>query len=391
MAKRAKTSGTKKPKLDLSKVAGDIAKALKEDHSVELDESSLKNSIPHISTGSIALDYLIGGRENEHGIRPCPGIPRGRITMIYGNPGAGKTTIALQTCASICASGGTALYVDWENEVEPKYAKALGVPIADRSKFLLVQPDTLEAGLVYMTQMAKAGIDLIIMDSIGAAVPKEVFEKQDGETIRIGINASKWSVYLPKFKKVVAKYGPAVIGISQLRATIGGMGHGPTKEPQGGNAWRFYNSLQIMVKVIGTEKGKVWNAIDGKYVDTVIGSKVRAKLDKCKVSSSLKNEIDYFLMSGQGVDNSRTIVDLGVNTGVIQKKGAWYYWTGPDGEIKGQGLNNFLDQIQDHMDKIFSDVKPFLSDPSTREGVEPPLGGDVDEDMDIDDLLDDLD
>jgi len=396
MAKRAtsKTSTSKSSsKMDLSKIADDIAKVLKEDHSVELDESSLKKSIPHISTGSIALDYLIGGRENEHGIRPCPGIPRGRITMIYGNPGAGKTTIALQTCASICAEGGTALYVDWENEVEPKYAKALGVPVSDRSKFLLVQPDTLESGLVYMTQMAKAGIDLIVMDSIGAAVPKVVFEKNDGETAPIGINARAWSGYLPKFKKVVSKYGPAVIGISQMRSSIGGMGMGPNQEPQGGKAWRFYNSLQIMVRVIGSEKGKVWNAIDGKYVDSVVGSKVRAKLDKCKVSSSLKNEIEYFLMSGQGVDNNRTIIDLAINTGVVSKKGAWFSWNGPDGEVRGQGLNNFLDQVQDHIDKIFADVKPFLSDPSTREDVDSPLkgAGDIDENMDIDDLLDDLD
>ena len=393
MAKRAsKTSEStpSKPKFDMSKVADDLAKVLKEDHSVELDESVISQSIPHISTGSIALDYLIGGRENDKGVRPCPGIPRSRITMIYGNPGAGKTTIALQTCAQACANGGTALYVDWENEVEPKYASKLGVPIGDRSKFLLVQPDTLESGLVYMTKMAQAGVDLIIMDSIGAAVPKKVFEANEGDVVPIGINARAWSTYLPKFKKVVSKYGTAVIGISQLRANIGGMGYGPSAEPQGGKAWRYFNSLQIMLKVVGSEKGKVWNAIDGKYVESVVGSKVRAKLDKCKVSSSLKNEIDFFLMSGSGVDNTRTIIDLAINTGVISKKGAWFSWNGPDGEIRGQGLANFIDQVEDHIDAIFSDVKPFLSDPSSREDVESPLDADIDEDMDIDDLLGDL-
>lgn len=391
------TVSTKK-KIDLSKVAGELATMLKEDHVVELDESSLKETIPHISTGSIALDYLIGGRENQYGVRPCPGIPKGRMTMIYGMPGAGKTTIALQTCATICGNGGTAVYIDWENEVEPKYAAALGVPVYDKNSFLLVQPDTMEAGLTYMAKMAAAGVDLIVMDSIGAAVPKAVFEKADGETIPIGINARMWSVYLPKFKRVVAKYNTAVIAISQLRDSIStGPGYGgPPTSPQGGKAWKFYNSLQIMLKVIGSEKGKVWNAIQGKYVESVVGSKVQAKLDKCKVSSSLKNEIEFYLMSGVGVDNARTIVELGSNTGVIKKKGAWYYWNGPDGEIRGQGLPNFLEQITPHLDAVFNEVKPFLSEPK-KEGDTADSAdfieeeGEEDEgDMDIDDLLNDL-
>jgi recombination protein RecA len=384
----------KKNRIDLAKVATDLKSVLKEDHVVVLDDASLKESLPHISTGAFALDYLIGGRENKHGVRPCPGIPKGRMTMVYGNPGAGKTTIALQTCAVICGEGGTAIYVDWENEVDPTYASSLGVPISDKSRFLLVQPDTLEAGLIFMSTMAKEGVDLIVMDSIGAAVPKAQFEKQDGETMAIGLNARMWSTYLPKFKKVVKKYNTTVLAISQLRSKIGGMTGfgGPQAEPQGGKAWKFYNSLQIMLKVVGTEKGKVWNPIQGKYVESVIGSKVRAKLDKCKISSSLKNEIDFFLLSGSGVDNTRTVIELGISTGVIKKKGAWFYWQGPEGEVRSQGLPAFIDAVEDHIDSIFSSVRPYLSDPANREDTAKEVVEDDDSlaEDDLSNLLDEL-
>ena len=107
-----------KKKANLTQIAKDVAKVLKEDHVVTLNPDSLKQSLPHISTGSVALDYLIGGKENVEGVRPCPGIPKGRITNLYGLAGAGKTTIALQTAAQVCAEGGTCVYIDWEHEVD---------------------------------------------------------------------------------------------------------------------------------------------------------------------------------------------------------------------------------------------------------------------------------
>lgn len=393
MPRKKKSSTTsKRGKIDLAKVADEIISTFDDNPNVELSDESLTQSIPHISTGCIALDYLIGGKENEKGIRPCPGIPRGRFSLVYGQPGAGKTTIALQTCASICNDGGTAVYIDWENEVEPKYAQALGVPVTDRSKFLLFQPTTMEDGLTIMTKLSASGVDLIVMDSIGSAVPREFFDKKEGEAPQIGLNARKWSNYLPKFKKVIKKYNTAVIAISQLRDAIGTMGYGPSYNIQGGKAWKYFNSLQILLKVVGSEKGKVWNPIQGKFIDSVIGNKVRAKLDKCKVSSSLKNEIDFYLMSGSGTDNKRTIIELGVNTGVIKKKGAWFSWNSADGEIKSQGLPNFLERIEDHIDAIFSEVKPYLSDPNSKTSSEENLINEDEDndDVDIQDLLDDL-
>lgn len=365
---KAKASATKtnKPKTDLMAAAKAVAGALKEDHVVSLDPNSLKESRPHISTGSVALDYLIGGKENEHGVRPCPGIPKGNITNLYGLAGAGKTTIALQTAAQICAEGGTCVYIDWEHEVDHRYASLLGVPVSDPTKFMLIQPDTLEAGLRYLFTMADAGVDLIVIDSVGAAVPKAIFDKQDDGPAPVGLNARLWSQYLPKIKSKIKSTETAIIGISQLRESIGGGPSfaGPKKIPQGGKAWSFFSTLQIMLRVVGKEKGKEWDGMQGKAVDTVLGTQVRAKLDKCKVSDSAHKEVDFYLMSGEGVDNVRTILELGIKTGVVKKGGAWYTWQSGDGEVRGQGLNNFKEQLTDeHIASIFAQVKPYLADP----------------------------
>ena len=356
----------KAKKVDLQAAAKAVAGVLKEDHVVTLDADSLKKSLPHISTGSVALDYLIGGKENAQGVRPCPGIPKGRITNLYGLAGAGKTTIALQTAAQICGDGGTCVYIDWEHEVDHRYASILGVPVSDPKKFLLIQPDTLEAGLRYIFTMADAGVDLIVIDSVGAAVPKAFFENNDGGSMAVGLTARMWSQYLPKIKSKISDTETAVIGISQLRESIGGgpSFSGPKRIPQGGKAWSFYSTLQIMLRVVGKEKGKEWDGMQGKAVDTVLGTQVRCKLDKCKVSDSAHKEVDFYLMSGEGVDNVRTVLELGIKTGVVSKKGAWYSWQGGDGEVRGQGLVSFKEALTDaQVSEIFAQVKPFLADP----------------------------
>lgn len=390
----AKAKTPTKKKTDLKAAAKAVAGALKEDHVVTLNPDSLNQSLPHISTGSVALDYLIGGKENGQGVRPCPGIPKGRITNLYGLAGAGKTTIALQTAAQICAEGGTCVYIDWEHEVDHRYASILGVPVTDGSQFMLIQPDTLEAGLRYIFTMADAGVDLIVIDSVGAAVPKAFFENNDGGSMAVGLTARMWSQYLPKIKSKIADTETAVIGISQLRESIGGMSFaGPKKIPQGGKAWSFYSTLQIMLRVVGKEKGKEWDGMQGKAVETVLGTAVRAKLDKCKVSDSAHKEVDFYLMSGEGVDNVRTVLELGIKTGVVKKGGAWYSWQSGEGEIRGQGLNNFKELLTDaHVSEIFAQVKPYLADPKNKsEGDDAPsleeLANMVEED---DDLLGDL-
>lgn len=360
---------------DLQSVLKDAEKGQKDSSLVELDSDSLSQSMPHISTGSVALDYLIGGKENAQGVRPCPGIPRGRITNIYGLAGAGKTTIALQTAASICAEeGGTCVYIDWENEVEPRYAQMLGVPVTDKSKFMLLQPETLEQGFKLMVKFAAAGVDLIVVDSVGAGVPEKMFAKEAGDQAAVGLLARQWSQFLPLFKRVIADSNTAVIGISQLRESIGGMGGfggGPTRKPQGGQAWTYYSTLKMMLRVVGKDKGKEWDGLQNKMIEKVRGNIVRATLDKCKVSDSYKHEADFYLMNGIGVDNERTVLDLAITVGVVKKGGAWYTWTDPTSgqEYKGQGMDGFRGLLPETwLGAMFNQVKPFLTS-KTKEGA----------------------
>jgi recombination protein RecA len=371
MAKKAtskkSTSAKTKKGIDLSAVLKEAEKGQSESSLVELDIDSLSSSMAHISTGSVALDYLIGGKENSQGVRPCPGIPRGRITNIYGLAGAGKTTIALQTAATACSEGGTCVYIDWENEVEPRYASKLGVPVTDKSKFMLLQPETLEQGFKLMVKFAQAGVDLIVVDSVGAGVPEKMAQKEAGDQAAVGLLARQWSQFLPLFKRVISKTGTAVIGISQLREAIGGMGGfggGPTRKPQGGQAWTYYSTLKMMLKVVGKDRGKEWDGLQNKMIDTVKGNLVRAVLDKCKVSDAYKHEADFYLVNGIGVDNERTVLELAITVGLIKKGGAWYTWSDPKSgqEYKGQGLDNFRNLLpEDWLSTMFAQVKPYLT------------------------------
>jgi len=338
-----------------------------------------------LSTGSMVLNHLIGGKLNNHGVAPCPGVPRGKILNLYGPEGSGKTTIALQTSVETIAAGGTVCYIDWEHEIVPEYAMALGVPIGDPDKFLLVQPDTLDDGVAILWTMATHGVDLIVLDSVGAGVPKAFFEKSIKDTAtqgRVGMNAAVWSAFLPKLKARISKTRTAIIGISQMRDAINTTGYGDKHTVQGGKAWKYYSALRVRLKKIGTEKASQYSALSAKTDNRVVGAKIRAKLDKCKVSAQQGNEEDFYIRWGFGVDDLRSLIEIGLAHNVVRKKGAWYYWINPDGDETGKNgmekLRGFFDKDAQARKALERQVKPYMASGGSGDGTD-----DEDDELDL--------
>lgn len=365
----------------LAAIAEAGKKVLKSDSwRVILDPDALQQSLPHLSTGSIVLDYLIGGVPNRHGVAPCPGIPRKRITQVWGAEGSGKTTFALMAAAETIRRGGVVFFVDWENAVVPDYAEVLGVPIADQSKFMIVQPETLEDGVKLIKIAALGAADLIIIDSVGAAVPANIYNREvalAGEQARVGLAAKVWSEFLPELRGVIIRSNSAILGISQVRAKIGGMGMGPTSEPQGGYAWKFFSDVRIEFRKFGTDKEKSVNALINKTDERVIGSTIKAKLVKCKLAASQGREEMFHIRQGAGIDNILSVIEIAIAYHVIKKGGAWFQW----GDQKWNGLNQVRKYFTEHQDKfaeILGDVRPHLAQ-KTDDGPD----ADVDDDPDL--------
>lgn len=324
---------------------------------VMLDLDSLKRSRPHIPSESIVIDYLIGGRPNKMGVAPCPGWPRGAVCQLWGHESSGKTTLALHACAGAIRRGGTVAFIDFENALDYAYAQALGVPVSDKDKFKAYQPDTLEDGLSVLFAMAKMGVDVIVVDSVGAGVPKRVFEQsveEQGGMGRVGEVAALWSVFLPKLTKICAKSGSTVIGLSQLRNKIstggppGASAMGDGKQPQGGEAWKFYSSVRMKLQKTFSEKTKIYSALDNATEEQVTTVKIKAKMEKSKVSASQQHEADIYITFGQGVDDFRSVLEICTAHGAVKKSGSWLSWVTPDGEeIRVQGISKLRDAIEE--------------------------------------------
>lgn len=337
---------------------------------VELDPDALSDSLPHIPTGSIIVDYLIGGEPNKRGVRPCPGLPRGRVTQIWGHESSGKTTLALTAAATVCAQGGTVLYIDWENDIVPDYAEALGVPIMDPDRFELHQPDTLEDGIKLAMIFAAAGVDLIVFDSIGSAVPARIANREleeSGEQARVGEEQQVWSRELPNLKRLLNKNGTAVFGLSQIRSKIAtgpGAGYGPTTQPQGGNAWKFYSAVRLELQRIKQETSKVVNTITNKTDDRVTGGIIECRVMKCKLSKSQGRKETFYIRWGEGIDDRRSVLEIAAANGVIKRSGNWLSWVTPEGqEIRTNGVEQFRKELLKHpsyFDLLVQDVLPLL-------------------------------
>lgn len=349
----------KKPPVQSSPLSalGLAAAALKKafpkvDMVAAISEDDFTESRPHYSTGSIVLDYLIGGRTNKFGIRPCPGVPKGGIVNLYGQESSGKTTFALMVAAQVCAAGGTVAYVDWENAIDVQYSKSIGVPVDDPNKFMLIQPGSLEQGISAIHVMAKSGISLIVIDSVGAAIPEANLAAtlaEKGDQGRIGLNAQRWSKYLPELKSIIVSSGSCVIGISQLRQKMSmGQSHGgETTQAQGGDAWKFYSDLRISLKKFQQEKGKLYNAVTHAMEDAVVGQITRVKIDKCKVSASQGKSADIYIKFGNGIDDRRSVYEIAMVHGIVKKVSSWISYESNSGNsIKTNGLDKFREQVE---------------------------------------------
>ena len=333
---------------------------------VNLNMEGLSTSLPHVSTGSMVVDYIIGGMPNSFGVPPCPGFPRGRVTQIWGAEAAGKTTLCLMAAAEVCRNGGSVLYIDWENDIVPDYAYHLGVPVTDETKFELLQPDHLEDGIKYALIYAASGVDLIVFDSVGAAIPRRMADRglsDAAEQGKIGELQLVWSQELPNLKRIAAQTGSAIVGISQTRVDMASQ-HGGMK-PQGGNGWKFYSSVRLELKKVDSEKTKELNPLTHLVEEKVTGNIVKCKAVKCKMSRSQGREEIFYIRQGHGVDNIRSLIEIAIAHGMIKKGGAgWFSWAKPDGAVvKYQGLGNLRQHLvvnKEDLALLDSLVRPLL-------------------------------
>jgi recombination protein RecA len=297
------------------------------------DDSAVK--IDAIPTGSISLDAAIG----------IGGIPRGRVIEIYGPESSGKTTLTLHVVAEAQKIGGYAAFIDAEHALDPNYANKLGV---DTENLLIAQPDTGEQALEITETLVRSGsLDVIVIDSVAALVPKAELDGDMGDS-HMGLQARLMSQALRKLTGTVAKSRTSVIFINQLRQKIGVM-FGNPETTTGGNALKFYSSLRLDIRRIAQIK-------DG---DQVTGNRTRVKVVKNKVAPPFKIT-EFDIMYGEGISLEGDLLDLAVKAGVVQKTGAWFSFN--DAKI-GQGRENSKQYLKDNpkpRSEIEKQVKAFL-------------------------------
>ena len=268
--------------------------------------------IEAISTGSLGIDIALG----------IGGLPKGRIIEIYGPESSGKTTLALSVIAQSQKKGGTCAFIDAEHALDPSYAKKIGVDI---DNLLISQPDAGEQALEIADTLVRSGaIDVLVVDSVAALVPKAELEGEMGDS-HMGLQARLMSQALRKLTSTVSRSNTLIIVINQIRMKIGVM-FGNPETTTGGNALKFYASVRIDIRRIGSIKDK----------EDVIGSQTRVKIVKNKVAPPFKI-VDFDIMYGEGISKTGELIDLGVKAGIVEKAGAWFSYKG---EKLGQGREN---------------------------------------------------
>jgi len=272
------------------------------------------------SSGSLGLDIALG----------IGGLPRGRVVEVYGPESSGKTTLTLHVIAEAQKMGGTCAFIDAEHALDPGYAKKLGVNI---DELLISQPDTGEQALEISDTLVKSeGIDLLVIDSVAALVPRAELEGEMGDSLP-GLQARLMSQALRKLTSSISKTNTMVIFINQLRMKIGVM-FGSPETTTGGNALKFYSSVRLDIRRIGAIKDK----------DNIIGNQTRVKVVKNKMAPPFK-QVEFDIMYGEGISKIGEIIDLGVQADIIDKSGAWYSYK--DEKI-GQGRENTKQFLKDN-------------------------------------------
>jgi recombination protein RecA len=292
---------------------------------MRLGEKQAKMSVEVISTGALPLDIAIG----------VGGIPRGRVVEIFGPESSGKTTLALCVVAQTQKAGGIAAYIDAEHAMDPEYAKKLGVDI---DNLLISQPDSGEQALEIADKLVRSGaIDLIVVDSVAALVPKAEIEGEMGDS-HVGLQARLMSQALRKLTSTISKSKTSIIFINQIRQKIGVMWGNPETTP-GGLALKFYSSVRLDIRrVESVKKG-----------DEVVGNKVRVKVVKNKVAPPFR-QAEFDIMFGIGIDRLGYLIDMGVENDIVEKSGAFFSY---NDERIGQGRENA---------KLYLEQNPAVAD-----------------------------
>jgi len=311
---------------------------------MKLGEAAARYEVPVIPSGSIAIDIALG----------IGGIPRGRVTEIYGPESSGKTTLTLHVLAEAQKMGGVAAFIDVEHALDPNYARNLGV---DVDNLYVAQPDTGEQGLEIVETLVRSNaVDVVVIDSVAAMVPRAEIEGDMGDA-HVGLQARLMSQALRKLTAVISKSRTAVVFINQVREKIGVMFGNPETTP-GGRALKFYSSVRIEIRRVDSLK----------QGGEIIGNRVKVKIVKNKLSPPFR-QAEFDIIFGKGISREGSLVDVGVETAVLTKSGTWFSY----GDVRlGQGRDNartFLEEHPDVADQVERQVRSLSGmDRSNRNG-----------------------
>jgi recombination protein RecA len=304
----------------LDAALGQIERAFGKGSIMKLGSHETAGDTEVLPTGSLGLDIALG----------IGGLPRGRIVEIYGPESSGKTTLALHVIAEGQRAGGTCAFIDAEHALDPAYARKLGVDVDD---LLISQPDAGEQALEIADTLVRSGaIDVLVIDSVAALVPRAELEGEMGDS-HMGLQARLMSQALRKLTGSISRSRTIVIFINQIRYKIGVM-FGNPETTTGGNALKFYASVRLDIRRIGAIKDR----------DQVIGNQTRVKVVKNKMAPPFK-VVDFDIMYGEGISKRGELIDLGVQAGVVEKSGSWF---SHDGQRIGQGRENAKSHLREH-------------------------------------------